>query len=77
MLIFHSIMSKRAKTMTELLREALVEADSLRGVERATGVKNPSLVRFVRGDQSLRLDMADKLATYFEIECRRIRRKAR
>jgi hypothetical protein len=57
--------------MTTLLREALAEADSLRGVERATGVKNPSLVRFLRGDQSLRLDMADRLAEYFGIEVRR------
>lgn len=63
--------------MTELLRQALSEAESLRAVERATGVKNPSLVRFVRGDQSLRLDMADKLAAYFGIECTRRRGKAR
>jgi len=63
--------------MTDLLREALAEAESLRGVERATGVKNPSLVRFVRGDQSLRLDLADRLAAHFGIECRRKRRKAR
>jgi hypothetical protein len=26
------------------------------------------LLRFVRGDQSLRLDMADKLAEYFGLE---------
>lgn len=66
---------KTKKTMTALLREALAEAESLRGVERATGVKNPSLVRFVRGEQSLRLDMADKLAAHFGIESRRTRRQ--
>ena len=72
-------MSKRKHkpTMTELLREALAECDSLRAVERATGVKNPSLSHFVRGEQSLRLDLADKLAEHFGIESRRTRRKGR
>jgi plasmid maintenance system antidote protein VapI len=63
--------------MTELLREALAECESLRGVERATGVKNPSLVRFLHGEQSLRLDLADKVAEHFGIECRMKSRRAR
>lgn len=76
MLIIDSMAKKKDKpTMTELLRQALAECDSLRAVERATGVKNPSLVRFVRGDQSLRLDLADKLAEHFGIECSRTRRR--
>jgi len=66
---------KAKKTMTELLKQALSETESLRGVERATGVKNPSLVRFLQGKQSLRLDLADKLAVFFGIECRQKRRK--
>jgi plasmid maintenance system antidote protein VapI len=72
-------MSKRKHkaTMTDLLRQALADCDSLRAVERATGVKNPSLSHFVRGDQSLRLDMADKLAEHFGIESRATRRKGR
>ena len=68
---------KVKKTMTELLKQALREVDSLRAVERATGVKNPSLVRFLQGKQSLRLDLADKLAEHFGIESRRTRRKGR
>jgi plasmid maintenance system antidote protein VapI len=60
--------------MTELLREALAEAESFAAVERATGVKRQSLMKFARGEQSLRLDMADRLATYFGIESRRTRR---
>jgi len=68
--------TKSDKTMTELLREVLAEADSLRGVERETGVKNPSLVRFLNGAQSLRLDMADRLARHFGIVSRQTRRKA-
>ena len=61
--------------MTGLLREALKGADSLYAVAKASGVQKASLLRFLRGDQSLRLDLADKLAAYFGIECRRIPRK--
>jgi plasmid maintenance system antidote protein VapI len=64
--------NKSKATMTELLRKALSEAESLRAVAIATGVQDASLVRFVSGRQSLRLDKADKLAAYFGIECRQI-----
>lgn len=57
--------------MTELLRDALAEAPSLRGVERATGVKHQSMMKFLRCEQSLRLDMADRLAAHFKIVSRR------
>lgn len=53
--------------MTDLLREALNEAESLRAVERATGLKRQALAKFMRGEQSLRLDLADKLAEHFGI----------
>jgi len=56
--------------MTELLRKALSETESLRAVERATGVKRQSMMKFLRGEQSIRLDFADQLAAYFGIECR-------
>lgn len=55
-------------TMTELLRRAIADADSLLGIERDTGVKRAALRRFRDGEQSLRLDMADKLAAYFGLE---------
>ena len=57
--------------MTRLLRQALAECESLRAVERETGVLRQSLMKFDRGEQSLRLDIADRLAAYFGIECRR------
>lgn len=63
--------------MTELLRQAILEAPSFLGVETATGVKRQSLMKFVRGEQSLRLDMADRLAAHFGITSRRERRKGR
>lgn len=63
------------KTMTELLREALTEADSIRAVARENGLDHSSLVRFANSEQSLRLDLADKLAAHFGIVS--TRRKAR
>jgi plasmid maintenance system antidote protein VapI len=62
-------------TMTDQLREALAEAESLRAIERATGVKRQSMMKFLRGEQSLRLDKADKLAKHFGVESRRAKRK--
>lgn len=60
-----------SQTMTELLRKALKDAESVRAVARATGLDHASLLRFQSGQSSLRLDLADRLADYFEIECRR------
>jgi plasmid maintenance system antidote protein VapI len=64
----------RATTLTELLRQALAEAESLAGIERAIGLKRQSLGRFLHRRQSLRLDLADRLAAYFGIESRSSRR---
>lgn len=61
--------------MTSLLRDALAHADSLRAIERATGVKCQGMMRFRRGEQLLHLDLADKLGAYLGIECRRTRRR--
>ena len=57
--------------MTELLQHALNQAESFKGIERDTGVLRQSLMKFARGEQSLRLDKADILAEYFGIEVRR------
>ena len=63
---------RNVATMTEQLRRALAERkESLRAIDRATGVKYPAMIRFLRGEQSLRLDKADALAAYFGIEVRR------
>ena len=55
--------------MTELLRDALSKSESLREVERETGIKRQSMMKFIKGEQSLRLDLADALAAHFGIEC--------
>lgn len=56
--------------MTDLLRQELNAADSIRAVARETGTDHAALLRFARGEQSLRLDLADRLAAHFKITCR-------
>ena len=46
----------------------MAEAESLAAIERAIGVKRQSLAKFMRGEQSLRLESADKLAAHFGLE---------
>ena len=59
--------------MTELLRDAIAEADTLQGIERSKSVKRAALRRFRDGKQSLRLDLADRLAAHFGVVSRRKR----
>ncbi|MFH1417075.1 MAG: hypothetical protein ABII12_02150 [Planctomycetota bacterium] len=54
--------------MTALLRKAIANAPTLLGIERATGVKRAALRKFRDGEQSLRLDIADRLAEHFGLE---------
>jgi len=71
-------MSKSKQPITDALKKAIAESGlSYLELERATGVQRASISRFVRGERSLRLDMADKLAEHFEVECRRISPKGR
>ncbi len=66
----------QGSTVTEALKQAVCESgESLYAICKATGLNEDSLSRFMRGRQSLRLDLADKLAAYFNIECRQARRK--
>ncbi|HEY3392413.1 MAG TPA: helix-turn-helix transcriptional regulator [Lacipirellulaceae bacterium] len=67
---------RSSKTLTDSLRAAVAESElSFKALERETGVKRQSLMKFMAGEQSLRLDMADKLADYFGMEV--IKRKGR
>jgi len=59
--------TKTPPTLTESLRKALGKAPSLYGVTKETGVPKASLIRFMRSEQSLRLDMADKLASHLKL----------
>jgi len=52
--------------LTDVLRRAITDSGlSFQALEKETGVLRQSLMLFVRGEQSLRLDVADRLAAYF------------
>jgi plasmid maintenance system antidote protein VapI len=56
----------RAAPISDALRRRVIESGvSYKALSRATGVARASTQRFVDGRQSLRLDMADRLAAYF------------
>jgi transcriptional regulator with XRE-family HTH domain len=60
---------KKLTTMTERLRNAVNDCPlPFQALERETGVLRQTLMKFARGETSLRLDMADKLAAYFGLE---------
>jgi len=63
---------KAPPSITETLRRAIVESGaSIRSLSIATGVQRASIQRFVDGRQSIRLDIADKLAAYFGLSLRK------
>ncbi len=63
-------------TMSETLRNAIAKSGIAHiALERATGVKRGSIMRFVRGERSLRLDKADALAQYFGLTLRGVRER--
>lgn len=55
-------------TMSDVLRAAVAASGlTLAAIHEATGVQPASLSRFLRGERSMRLDLADKLAAYFDL----------
>jgi plasmid maintenance system antidote protein VapI len=64
-------MTRKQPTMSDVLKKAIAESGMAHNaIERATGVKRASIMRFLRGETSLRLDVADRLAAYFGLELR-------
>jgi Cro/C1-type HTH DNA-binding domain len=60
--------NKATSPITDVLRRAIVEsAVTYKALSRETGVARASIQRFVDGRQSIRLDMADRLAEYFKL----------
>jgi plasmid maintenance system antidote protein VapI len=58
--------------ISDLLRRVIAESDvSYNELQKATRVTRASIMRFVRGDQSIRLDSADRLAEFFGLELRK------
>jgi plasmid maintenance system antidote protein VapI len=71
--------TKPKPSISELLRDTIADSEiPLLTIEQATGVKRQSIMRFLRRERSLRLDIADKLASYFQLELKSSsRRKAK
>ncbi len=60
---------KTQSRLTDPLRQAILDSGiPLLRLANETGVARGSLIRFSRGESSIRLDMADKLAAYFDLE---------
>ncbi len=65
-------------TITEALRQAIADGDiPFLQLEKKTGVLRQSLMKFARGEQSLMLDAADKLAEFFGLEVIKPKRKGK
>ena len=58
---------------TTLLKTINESGQSLYSIAKATGIHKAALGRFVAGKQSLRLDIADKLAVHFGLTLRKDR----
>jgi plasmid maintenance system antidote protein VapI len=73
-------MSKGGAPISDLLLRtirAAVESGKTNylALERETGLTRASIMRFVAGRQSLRLDLADRLAAYFGLELRKRKKR--
>jgi transcriptional regulator with XRE-family HTH domain len=61
--------AKKTKPLTDALKQAIAESGlTLYRIASDSGVQKPSLIRFMRGETSLRLDKADLLAEYFGLK---------
>jgi len=59
---------KPGKTISETLRDSITDSGlSFKELERRTGVLRQTLMKFVRGEQTINLVAADAIATYFDI----------
>jgi plasmid maintenance system antidote protein VapI len=55
--------------IADALRNTIIKSGmTYLGLERETGVTRASIMRFVNGERTLRLDMADRLAAFFGLE---------
>jgi plasmid maintenance system antidote protein VapI len=71
----HMDTSNKPAPISDLLRRTVAEAieqgrTNYLTIERETGVQRASIRRFVTGERTLRLDVADQLAAYFGLELR-------
>jgi DNA-binding phage protein len=55
-------------SLSDRLKQAISQAGSIYSVAKGSGVPHPSLLRFLSGERDIRLETADKLATYLGLE---------
>lgn len=68
-------MKQGKKPISDAMRKAIADSGlTYLELERVTGVKRASIMRFMRKERTLRLDMADRLAEHFGIKCERNRK---
>ena len=61
--------SRSKQPLTDVLKASIAGSElTLHRLAIETGLARDSLVRFMAGETSLRLDKADKLADYFKLE---------
>jgi plasmid maintenance system antidote protein VapI len=64
--------------ITDVLRQTIVESGiSYKALSRETGVARASIQRFVEGRQSIRLDMADRLASFLRLSMTSVKSRSR
>jgi transcriptional regulator with XRE-family HTH domain len=64
------------RTIDNTLRHAMIDSGlSKLELSQRSGVSRPSIIKFLRGECSLRLDMVDKLADVLDLEL--VKRKRR
>ena len=72
---YYTMTSKQP--ITDLLRRTINDSGiPFLTLEQETGVLRQSLMKFARGETTIHLDAADKLAEYFGLELRPATRKA-
>lgn len=55
--------------ITDLLRQAIQDSEiPFLRLQNETGVLRQSLMKFARGESTIHLEAADKLASYFKLE---------
>lgn len=63
---------KSSTPLTDALTDAIAASNlSLLQLSKGSGIAYASLLRFVKGERTLRLDCADKLASYLKLSVHR------
>ena len=67
-----------AKSITDSLKAAIEESGlSFLALQKQTGVTRQSLMSFVKGERTMQLNMADKLAEFFKLELQTVATKTK